>query len=127
MHQPLGQLHVQCQTSLFLVRTLVSKCNNTSSSIIFLCESAVKKLCRFYDGVGRVVGALSCEAGFASSMLNKVIFHDARASLRQKTEAAIMWLNKKICIYLGFTKRIFMLVLRMELAWRKVIDNRLYG
>ena len=34
-------------------------------------------------GVGRVVGALSCETGFTSSMLNKVIFLDARASLIQ--------------------------------------------
>ena len=30
-----------------------------------------------------MVGALSCETGFAGSMLNKVIFHDARASLIQ--------------------------------------------
>ena len=49
-----------------------------------LCGLKKKKEIYFYaDGVGRVVGALSCETGFAGLMLNKVIFHDARASLVQ--------------------------------------------
>ena len=50
-----------------------------------------KKMC----GVGRVVSALSCETGFAGSMLNKVIFHDARASLIQKLKLLLRDFKKK--------------------------------
>ena len=36
-----------------------------------------KKTHHLAHGVGRVVGALGCETGFAGSKLNQVIFHDA--------------------------------------------------
>ena len=43
-----------------------------------------KKIKDLAHEVGRVVDALSCKTGFAGSILNKVMFLDARASLIQK-------------------------------------------
>ena len=52
-----------------------------------------------------MVGALSCETGLAGSMLNKVIFHDARASLIQYIFAVIKT-TVIVKIVLDFEKRL---------------------
>ena len=58
-----------------------------------------------------MVGALSCETGFAGLMLNKVVFHDARASLIQKLELLLLVMQKNVFFCTCFFYLVFLFFL----------------